>query len=85
MEETAFQNAVGTSKARWDWLEEKITRKEAILVGPGYPGVPAIEKLYFDQQDEVAAIPRPELETFGLAMTGGGKVYGTAHLYGKAS
>ena len=81
--ETAFQNAIGTDKPRWDWLEEKITKEEATKGGPGYPGMPAMEKLYLDQKDKDVAIPRPELETFGLAMTGGGKVYGTAHLYGK--
>jgi hypothetical protein len=26
--------------------------------------------------------PRPELEIFGLAMLGGGRVFGTAHIYG---
>lgn len=83
VEETAFQNAVGTKKPRWDWLEEKITRAAVNDGGLGYPGVPAVEKLYFEGQEEHAAIARPELETFGLAMTGGGKVYGTAHLYGE--
>lgn len=26
-------------------------------------------------------VPRPELEIFGLAMVGGGRVFGTAHLH----
>ncbi|KAL8723916.1 MAG: hypothetical protein Q9166_008221, partial [cf. Caloplaca sp. 2 TL-2023] len=81
VEETAFQKAVGTKKPRWDWLEEKTTRENAGNVGNGYPGVPALEKLHFDGEGEDATIARPELETFGLAMTSSGKVYGMAHLY----
>ncbi|KAL8680153.1 MAG: hypothetical protein Q9186_003620 [Xanthomendoza sp. 1 TL-2023] len=81
VEETPFQNAVGTKKPRWDWLEEKITRETARPIGCGYPGVPALQKLHLEGEDGHTAVARPELETFGLAMTGGGKVYGMAHLY----
>ena len=50
----------------------------------GYPGAfgPDLEAA-FTQQDSNGLIPRPEHATFGLAMLGGGRVTGTAHLYGK--
>ena len=44
VDETAFQDAVGTSKARWEWLEEKIPPGEILNTGVGYPGMPHITK-----------------------------------------
>lgn len=44
VEETAFQDAVGTTKARWEWLEEKISPDEILNKGVGYPGMPSATK-----------------------------------------
>jgi hypothetical protein len=88
---TAFQSAVGTQKPRWDWLEEKVTVKNlrdgrcGTEGGPSaYPGPfgseldKAVEGMADDDLKE-----RPELPIFGMAMLGGGKVFGKAHLYGE--
>ena len=44
----------------------------------GYPG--SFSRVE-GQEDEVR--DRPELEIFGLAMAGGGSVFGMSHVYGK--
>jgi hypothetical protein len=86
--QTATQRAVGTTKPRWEWLEEKISPEELLRVVPGttpsYPGAfgPDVE-VTLKQKDANGLVPRPELSLFGLAMLGGGRVTGTAHLYGR--
>lgn len=83
---TAFQRAVGTTKERWVWLEEGSTPAElqrgcsrtGIYSGPFGPDV--AQKVGHKRPDE--QVRRPELDIFGLAMLGGGMVFGTAHLYG---
>ncbi|XP_014558343.1 hypothetical protein COCVIDRAFT_94784 [Bipolaris victoriae FI3] len=87
--ETAFQKALGTHKPRWEWFEEKITVQD-LLDGrcgtdgaqSGYPGPFGSE---LDKAVEGKAgsdlVGRPELPIFGLAMVGGGRVLGKAHLY----
>ncbi|RMZ86788.1 hypothetical protein DV736_g5986, partial [Chaetothyriales sp. CBS 134916] len=77
--ETPFQNAVGTSKSRWDWLAEKVTGQELAPPSGGYPGVPDIGSwnLVLDKNGLVA---RPELTNFGRAMVGGGKL-GAAQVF----
>ncbi|MCJ1467792.1 hypothetical protein MMC07_006417 [Pseudocyphellaria aurata] len=77
--EAPFQEAVGTSKPFWGWLEEKVTVRELRskqLSRPGFldPTVPAVD-------DEESEVSRPELENFGLAMAGAGRVVGAAHVY----
>ncbi|MCJ1432684.1 hypothetical protein MMC27_002041 [Xylographa pallens] len=74
--QTAFQDSVGTTKPRWEWLEEKVSIKEINSKHIGYPGVPTLVK-----DDDSTEIKRPELGVFGLAMLGGGRVFGTAHIY----
>ena len=89
--DTAFQAAVNTQKARWDWLEEKVTVQNlqdgrcGTDGGPsGYPG-PFGSELDKAVQGKSGSdqVGRPELPIFGLAMVGGGQVFGKAHLYGK--
>lgn len=48
--------------------------------GPGYPGLPGRVKTSGEKDGLVS---RPELEVFGLAMLGGGMVFGAAHPYGE--
>lgn len=110
VEETAFQDAVGTTKARWEWLEEKISPDEILNTGVGYPGMPRPMKQNVNKSLTKEAVngsatkegvngsatkedvngsaakdtvSRPELEIFGLAMLGGGRVFGAAHPYGE--
>jgi hypothetical protein len=88
--ETAFQAAAGTHKPRWDWLEEKVTVRD-LQEGrcgtdggcSGYPGPfgSELDKAIEGKADS-DLVGRPELPIFGLAMVGGGKVFGKAHLYG---
>ncbi|KAL9640082.1 MAG: hypothetical protein Q9164_000517 [Protoblastenia rupestris] len=80
VDETSFQEAVGTNKVRWDWLEEEVSQEELRARGIGYPGVPAADEL-FEGLAEGSLVRRPEHETFSLAMIGGGRVYGAAHPY----
>lgn len=82
MTETAWQDAVGTVKPRWDWLEEDVSREEASTRGPGYPGLPAVDDLY-RSLPHGAKLRRPEHGIFSLAMIGGGRIFGAAHPYGK--
>ena len=81
MNETAFQDAVGTTKSRWDWLEEKVILNGAFTNGTGYPGIPALD-LVRSHDDEMKPKSRPEHDVFGLAMLGGGMVSGAAHPFG---
>ncbi|KAI4864285.1 S-adenosyl-L-methionine-dependent methyltransferase [Hypoxylon rubiginosum] len=89
LEKTAWQDAVGTTKARWDWLEETPKVRD-ILAGKNgtqgsfgaYPGVfgAELEKV-IGSADTETLVKRPEHSIFGLAMVGGGRVFGQAHLY----
>ena len=83
VDETAFQDALGTTKTRWEWLEEKISPDDILNRGVGYPGVPVAGKDNANGGAEQKMVSRPELEIFGLAMLGGGRVFGAAHPYGK--
>ena len=84
--ETAWQDAVGTSKPRWDWLEEKHSLDDLIVSsGAGYPGLPSLKQREVNGASKESLASRPELEVFGLAMLGGGLVFGAAHPYGKTS
>ncbi|KAL9599305.1 MAG: hypothetical protein Q9219_003932 [cf. Caloplaca sp. 3 TL-2023] len=80
---TAFQSAVDTSKPRWEWLEEKIPAQELLSpMGQGYPGAFGPDtQVAVKSKDSEGLVKRPELATFGLAMLGGGRVTGTAHLF----
>jgi len=80
VDETAWQDALGTEKSRWDWLEEKV---EPGMVGNGgavYPSVPELPKAL--RESEGGLVSRPEHEIFNLSMLGGGRVHGAAHPYG---
>lgn len=88
--ETAFQAAVGTHKPRWNWFEEKVTVRD-LKDGncgtdgghSGYPGPFGSElDKAVEGKDGSELVSRPELAIFNLAMVGGGKVFGKAHLYG---
>ena len=84
VEETAVQSAVGTTKPRWEWLEETIPGQELLNPsGQAYPGAfgPDLQAA-LQSTDAQGLVKRPELATFGLAMLGGGRVTGTAHLFG---
>lgn len=82
VEKTAWQSAIGTTKPRWDWLEEEVSREEASAHGPGYPGVPAGDVAFKDHPPGTK-LRRPEHEIFSLAMVGGGRIFGAAHPYGE--
>lgn len=85
VDETAWQVAVGTTKSRWDWLEEKNSPKDLTAPrGAGYPGLPSFKQENTNGTSEEKLARRPEHEVFGLAMLGGGMVFGAAHPYGKA-
>ncbi|KAI5926688.1 S-adenosyl-L-methionine-dependent methyltransferase [Camillea tinctor] len=89
LEVTPWQDAVRTTKSRWDWLEEKAHVGD-IFTGhnstdgdlSAYPGVfgDELEKVC-GNADTTALIKRPEHSIFGLAMVGGGSVFGRAHLF----
>ena len=51
--------------------------------GIGYPGLPSAGLTNGYEKDDL--VSRPELEVFGLAMLGGGKVFGAAHQYGESA
>ncbi|MCJ1469188.1 hypothetical protein MMC07_007821 [Pseudocyphellaria aurata] len=79
VDEAPFQEAVGTSKPVWGWLEEKVTVRELRSKQVSHPGfldptVPAAD-------DEESVVSRPALENMGLAMVGLGRVVGAAHVY----
>lgn len=80
-DKTAWQDAVNTTKIRWDWLEERIEQSRLIESGGHYPGIPSLI-LEPKSKVEDGLVARPELEIMGLAMVGGGQVFGAAHVYG---
>lgn len=77
VDETPFQEALGTPKSRWEWLEEDLVPDEVPVtgLGIGYSGLMTAES------SPKTPTKRPELEVFGLAMLGGGRVFGAAHPY----
>ncbi|KAL4900543.1 hypothetical protein BDW74DRAFT_182629 [Aspergillus multicolor] len=80
--QTAFQKAVHTSKERWNWLEEDVTSHELANGDFGqYPGPFGPEVLEIAKGPAADKVKRPEHGTFGLAMLGGGRITGVAHLY----
>ncbi|KAI0409179.1 S-adenosyl-L-methionine-dependent methyltransferase [Xylaria palmicola] len=90
LEVTPWQDAVNTPKARWDWLEEQV-RVDVLRAGnnssdgglSAYPGVFGAElQKACDSSKTNTLVKRPEHSIFGLAMVGGGRVFGQAHLYG---
>lgn len=85
VKESAWQRAVGTTKERWNWLEEGTTSTElqngggsGAYLGPFGPDIAAAIQRTGGEE----TLRRPELDIFGLAMLGGGRVFGVAHLYG---
>ncbi|KAL4890073.1 S-adenosyl-L-methionine-dependent methyltransferase [Aspergillus ambiguus] len=81
--ETAWQEAVGTTKERWNWLEESVTAADLKNGTSGaYPGPfgPYVMAALQDRKEGESG-RRPELDIFGLAMLGGGRVFGVAHLF----
>lgn len=85
VDETAWQDALGTKKSRWDWLDEKVSPVDFSVGGATYPGVPEPKKVLDGVGDEGngALVSRPEHGIFSIAMLGGGKVHGAAHPYGQ--
>ncbi|CRK45149.1 hypothetical protein BN1723_016488 [Verticillium longisporum] len=118
VDQTAWQDALGVSKSRWDWLEEKTSASDlregcnAAVQGttdtdtaartpsaPGaggqgrdaaaaspktpYPGVFGTElsRVVNSGVGDGQPISRPEHAIFSLAMVGGGRVFGRAHLH----
>ncbi|KAI1335920.1 S-adenosyl-L-methionine-dependent methyltransferase [Xylariaceae sp. FL0016] len=86
---TPWQDAVGTTKARWEWLEETpethVLRKPFSSGEAGSSSYPGPFGAVLDEatngrlpDDQIA---RPEHQIFGLAMLGGGRVFGEAQLY----
>ena len=67
-------------------MEEKLPLEELSAKGVGYPGLPSLRKSRKGQNGfagEKSLVARPEHEIFGLAMLGGGMVFGAAHPYGQ--
>lgn len=96
VEVTPFQDAVGTKAPRWTWLEETPAARDLLAGRNGpdgkesaYPGnygtemQGIAEKVGAGQISDDTKVPRPEHGLFGLAMVGGGRVFGEAQLYGK--
>ena len=84
VDETAWQDAVGTTKTRWNWLEETLSPKDLVASrGAGYPGLPTLKREIVNGVLNEEPISRPEHSVFGLAMLGGGLVSGAAHPHGK--
>ncbi|KAI0437523.1 S-adenosyl-L-methionine-dependent methyltransferase [Xylaria telfairii] len=86
---TAWQDALNTHKTRWDWLEEEV-QVDALQTGSNsssggssaYPGVFGAElQQACGDLSATTLIKRPEHRIFGLAMVGGGRVFGQAHLH----
>ncbi|KAI9688867.1 MAG: hypothetical protein M1822_001224 [Bathelium mastoideum] len=86
---TAWQCSMRTPKSRWEWLDEKTTAADLKhgtfgLNGnrSAYPGPFGTElDKALDNGKDGQQLARPEHAIFGLAMLGGGKVFGEAHLY----
>ncbi|KAK4244016.1 S-adenosyl-L-methionine-dependent methyltransferase [Corynascus novoguineensis] len=94
VEVTPFQDAVGTSAPRWTWLEEQPRIRDLLDGRNGPDGKPSAypgnfgtemqtlaERVAARQSDREEKVARPEHGLFGLAMVGGGRVFGLAHLY----
>lgn len=79
--ETPLQEAVGTSKSLFEWLEEKVPARE-LKEHANYPGFFDSYISEVNDWESESVVPRPELGNFGLSMLGGGRVNGTAHVYG---
>lgn len=79
--ETAFHRAMGTDKPLWEWMTEKLPPGQVVSDGPGYPGVPDLSVCNGASDAPGAAVGRPELENFALAMVAGGKTSGAAHAF----
>ncbi|KAF7162427.1 hypothetical protein CNMCM5623_007718 [Aspergillus felis] len=77
---TAWQNAVCTKKTRWEWIEERVAPEKLLESGGHYPGIPSLV-LGLPPREDDGLVARPELEIMGLSMVGGGRVFGTAHVY----
>ncbi|KAJ5769698.1 hypothetical protein N7520_004257 [Penicillium odoratum] len=77
---TAWQDAIGTTKTRWEWVEERVPQDKLIETGGHYPGIPSLI-LEPQTPGEDGLVSRPELEIMGLSMVGGGRVFGAAHVY----
>ncbi|KAI0966730.1 S-adenosyl-L-methionine-dependent methyltransferase [Xylaria arbuscula] len=89
--ETAFNLAVGTDLPRWGWLEERIPTSDVRRVSSqGYPRPTGVLSEKANTNGDISEprnrrqisgrnVPRPELEIFGKAMVGGGKVLCAAH------
>ena len=100
VDKTAFQDAVGTTKPRWEWLEERVPLSKLRTNSSGYPGTPELAlkcpksalpsaaNLSCDSLDGTVngaadgLYLRPEHEVFSMAMLGGGRVFGAAHVHG---
>ncbi|KAM5446124.1 hypothetical protein MaudCBS49596_006810 [Microsporum audouinii] len=65
VDKTAVQNAVGTTKTRWDWLEEKAPMDELRGKNGGYPGAP-----------ELVPLLEKAHENVNSSLTGGGSING---------
>ncbi|KAL4957580.1 S-adenosyl-L-methionine-dependent methyltransferase [Aspergillus filifer] len=76
--ETPWQKAMWINRARWDWLGERVFLHQIRHPGVPYPGLPDVKHLCPDAN---GSITRPELDNFGLAMVGGGKVFGAVHAH----
>ncbi|KAF4213605.1 hypothetical protein CNMCM5878_010291 [Aspergillus fumigatiaffinis] len=77
---TAWQNAICTKKTRWEWIEERVAPEKLLESGGHYPGIPSLV-LGLPPREDDGLVARPELEIMGLSMVGGGRVFGTAHVY----
>ncbi|XXH01905.1 hypothetical protein Hte_008267 [Hypoxylon texense] len=86
VEETALNLAVGTDLPMWSWLETPVSASQVRRVNNlGYPHGQLIDAR--SNGDRSAGnrvgdlVHRPELQIFGRAMVGGGKVSGAAHVF----
>ena len=69
-----------------DWLEEKHSQNNLIVSnGAEYSGLPSFKQMDVDGVSKEDLASRPEHKIFGLAMLGGGLVFGAARPYGKTS
>ncbi|RMZ83963.1 hypothetical protein DV737_g1338, partial [Chaetothyriales sp. CBS 132003] len=39
---TSWQNTIGTTKSRWEWIEERVKPEELVPSGVHYPGIPSL-------------------------------------------
>jgi hypothetical protein len=93
VETTPWQDAVGTCKPRWEWLEEKAKvyhlrdgKNGSDGSASAYPGIfgPELENA-LQNESKTSCISRPEHAIFSQAMVGGGRVFGQAQLHGAPS